>query len=123
MRREPSSRGLLAAALGCWLLAALLLLSGCSTPATPARTAYFATAGADIGTTVYALHNGYHEANPASIWGALALKAGVFVIAEHVREPWRSRLYWFSSGVSVATSTYNVVVLSRRRQTIVGCPE
>jgi hypothetical protein len=107
------------AALACWFLAALALF-GCSA-ATPARTAYFATAGADIGTTVYALHNGYKELNPAGIWGALALKAGVFLIAERFPEPWRSRLYWFSAGVNLSAATYNVVVLSQPTK-VQTCP-
>lgn len=96
------------------MLCALAMLCGaCSTPATPARTAYFATASADAATTIYGVTHGYSEVNPAGPFVALALKGGLIVLAERVPEPWRSRLYWLGSSISVGCFTNNMIVLTK----------
>ena len=105
------------------VLALLLATLACSTPATPARTAFFVATAADLGTTAYGLSHGYQEANPLGIWGVLGFKVVTLAIAEWLMpERYRSAFYWYVTGVSLGVTGYNIYTLTRPIPEPPPCP-
>ena len=76
-----------------------LMASGCVT----ARQGFYAGQGLDVGTTAYALNNGFVEGNPLAddMQDVLILKAGLVLLVEGIAyfDPDRANLYYTIGGV------------------------
>ena len=76
-----------------------LMSSGCIT----ARQGFYAGQGLDVGTTAYALNNGFAEGNPLAddMQGVLVLKAGLVLLVEGIAhlDPDHADTYYKIGGV------------------------